>query len=126
MDIAQAASAPPAATRKGSAPIKVYVLPEELASIQAAADSAGLSVSNYLRNLGLGFEPRSVLDHQQVAVLARINADQARLGNLLKMWLADDERLLQYEPVQTRATIILAMQRIKEFQAELRQVVKKL
>lgn len=126
MPTAPAELSPPAPTRKGSTPIKVYVLPEELVAIQAAADSAGLSASTYLRNLGLGFEPRSVIDQRQVAVLAKINADQARLGNLLKLWLADDERLHQHEPTQMRATIDLAMRRILEFQAELLQTVRKL
>lgn len=121
-----ALSSPPAVTRKGSTPIKVYVLPEELAAIQAAADAAGLSASTYLRNLGLGFEPRSVIDQRQVAVLARINADQARLGNLLKLWLADDERLREYEPAQLRATILQALERIQQFQAKLLQTVRKL
>ncbi len=126
MESAQAESPPAAATRKASTPIKVYVLPDELVAIQVAADAAGLSASNYLRNLGLGFEPRSMIDQRQVVELAKINADQARLGNLLKMWLADDERLHQYEPAQMRATIEHAMQRIQEFQAQLLQTAKKL
>ena len=45
-------------------------------------DSAGLAVAAYLRDFGLGFEPRSVLYQRQVAVLATINTDPARLGKL--------------------------------------------
>ena len=115
-----------APTRKAGRHLRVPVLPDEETASKPNADNAGLAVAAYLRNLGLGFEPRSVIDHRQVAVLAKISADQARLGNLLKMWLADDERLRQYEPAQMRATIEHAMQRIQEFQAQLLQTVKKL
>ena len=41
-----------------------------------------MPVATYLRNLGLGFEPHSVLDQRQVVVLAKINTDPAQLGKL--------------------------------------------
>lgn len=54
--------------------------------------AAGLSLSAYLREVGLGTPPRSVVDYEQVAVLAQIHADLDRLGGLLKMWLTNNER----------------------------------
>ena len=51
------------------------------------AAAAGLSVSANLRNLGLGVKPHSTLDHQAVLSLMKVNADQGRLGGLLKLWL---------------------------------------
>lgn len=112
-------------TRKGITPIKVYCLPDELASIKANAVVAGLTASTYLRRLGLGFEPRSILDHQYVEKLSKINADQSRLGNLLKMWLADDARLQRFDSNQMTATIELALERIKGCQVALLDAARK-
>ena len=57
--------------------------------IQERARVAGLSVSAYLRASGLGHPIRSVLDYDAVRDLAKVNADQGRLGGLLKLWLED-------------------------------------
>jgi len=46
---------------------------------------AGLSVSAYLRAAGLHHPIRSVLDHQAVCDLAKVNGDQGQLGGLLKL-----------------------------------------
>ena len=51
-------------------PLKVFVSDIERAGIEMRAFAAGLSVSAYLRNLGLGYKPHSTLDQQ--AVLARL------------------------------------------------------
>ncbi|VTU46113.1 Relaxosome protein (plasmid) [Variovorax sp. SRS16] len=115
----------PRATRKGSTALNVYCLPEEHQAIHVRAAQSGLSTSAYLRQLGLGYQPKSVYDLDQVEVLARVNADQARLGNLLKMWLADDARLKRFDEAQMRATIVLAMERIQACQAALLDAAKK-
>src|SRR4051794_34772817 len=99
-------------TRKGSAPIKVWCLPEERESIAAAAGAAGLSLSAYLRKVGMGYEIRSVLDQQWIVELARINADQGRLGGLLKLWLTNDEKVVGHSPEQTRQMIYRVLDRI--------------
>ena len=69
-------------------PAKVFVTAAERAEIEARATAAGLSVSSYLRAAGLGHPVRSALDHEAVMALAKVNADQGRLGGLLKLWLA--------------------------------------
>lgn len=51
------------------------------------ATLASLSVSNYLRSVGLGYEVPSREDAQARLELLRVNADLAKLGNLLKMSL---------------------------------------
>lgn len=83
----------PAATRKGSPPIYVWVLPEEKQAIETKARQCGLSTSAYLRAIGLSLPVKSVLDQEAVADLVKVNADQGRLGGLLKMWLTNDEKL---------------------------------
>jgi hypothetical protein len=69
-------------------PMKVFVTDDERARIEQRAASAGLSVSAFLRAAGLHEPIRSVLDHEAVIALARVNADQGRLGGLLKLWLS--------------------------------------
>jgi hypothetical protein len=79
-------------TRKSGYGQKVYVTPEEREAIHAIAQRCGLSVSAYMRNLALGYVPTSAVDSEQVRNLMAVNADQTRLGNLLKMWLTERNR----------------------------------
>ena len=65
--------------------IRVYCTAEEAEQITAQATRAGLSTSNYLRTVGLGYEVTSREDAQARLELLRVNADLAKLGNLLKM-----------------------------------------
>jgi hypothetical protein len=76
-------------TRDRHRPLRVVVSASERARIEQRAKSAGLSVSAYLRSSGLGQPIRSTLDHAAVMDLAKMNADQGRLGGLLKLWLVD-------------------------------------
>jgi hypothetical protein len=80
--------------RKGNSPVKVWVTPDEKQRIKGNAEQHGLSASAFLRQIGLGYKASSVLDHQLVIKLAKINADQGRLGGLLKLWLTNDEKLV--------------------------------
>ena len=113
-------------TRKNSTPIKVWVLPEEKGLIEEKATGSGKSLSSYLRAVGMGYQPKSVLDHKAIGELAKINADLGRLGGLLKMWLKNDEKLAMYEPVQIQQTILGALIKIEEVQLELLEKVKKI
>lgn len=107
------------ATRKGSPPIKVYCLPSEKALIAAKADAAGLSQSTYLLNVGAGYEVQSVIDSRLIVELSKVNADQGRLGGLLKLWLTNDERFAGFDEPKMRATIQAVLSRIEETQAAL-------
>lgn len=67
--------------------IRVYCTTEEAEQITAQATRAGLSTSNYLRSVGLGYEVPSREDARARLELLKVNADLAKLGNLLKMSL---------------------------------------
>ncbi|WP_020405850.1 conjugal transfer transcriptional regulator TraJ [Hahella ganghwensis] len=102
-------------TRKSSPPIKVYCLPEEKAEIEAQAKRAGMSAASYLREVGMGYHIKGVVDCDQVRELARINGDLGRLGGLLKLWLTNDERTAHIgEP-----TIKAVLARIESTQEEM-------
>ena len=75
--------------RSRNRPLKVYVTENERTALTEAASSAGLSVSDFLRRVGLGVQVRSLLDQDHVRDVMRARADLGRLGGLLKMWLAD-------------------------------------
>lgn len=72
--------------------LRVPVLPREERAIKSKAQECGLTVAEYLRNLGLGYNVPSVIDNRQVDSLLKINADLGRLGGLIKLWLTDDRR----------------------------------
>ena len=85
--------------------LRVPVLPDEEAAIKKMAASAGLPVAAYLRNVGLGYPVRGILDNKRVEELARINGDLGRLGGLLKLWLTDDPRTARFGESTIRALL---------------------
>lgn len=113
-------------TRKGSPPIKVWVLPTEKKRIEDNARDVGLSVSEYLRNVGMGVQVKGVLDQQAVVELSKVNGDLGRLGGLLKMWLSNDERLAIFKKDQVETSIRDALKNIHELQNQMFDAVKKL
>jgi hypothetical protein len=70
-------------------PLRVVVSSKERQLITANAKNANLSVSAFLRNLGMGFQPKSTFDQDAIHELVKLHADQGRLGGLLKLWLTD-------------------------------------
>lgn len=104
--------------------IKVRVSEIEREIIIATAESVGLSVSAYLRRLGLGYQPKSMVDLQRVEAMLKVAGDAGRLGGLLKMWLADDQRLKTFAPVDMRPKIQQALAKIGEAQTEIRAIAE--
>jgi hypothetical protein len=92
-----------AMTRPRGKPIYVWTTAEERAEIQRLARATGLSQSAYLRTVGLGYQPASAFDADAVLALARIHADQGRLGGLLKLSLAQAAPRAFPEPVARHA-----------------------
>ena len=98
---------------------------EEVEAITAQARMVGLSVGAYLRAVGAGYQPRSVVDRDQVDAMLRVNGDLGRLGGLLKLWLRDDAKLSQFDRGQVRQAILAALRRIDENQGSLRGVIRR-
>ena len=98
--------------------LKVVVSARERAEIETRAAATGLSVSAYLRNLGLGFQPHSILDQEAILALLRVNADQGGLGGLFKLWLSG-HNAPSSETVEIRALLAA----IEECQRELKALV---
>ena len=70
-------------------PLKVVVSAKERETIQENAKAARLSVSAFLRNLGMGHQPSSSFDREAIRKMVKLHADQGRLGGLLKLWLSE-------------------------------------
>lgn len=82
-------AARPAPKRRRKHAIRVYVDDAELATITASSGAAQLSESAFLRVLGLGYQPKSLIDKESIIQLVDVAGDQGRLGGLLKLWLRD-------------------------------------
>ena len=78
----------PVAPRKTQA-IAVWATLEQRATIERLAGSAGLSMSVYLRTLGLGYEPKSILDAESVGELLAACGELGKLGGVLKQYLTE-------------------------------------
>ena len=102
--------------------LRVPVLPEEERVIKAKASEAGLTVAEYLRNLGLGYSVPSMIDNRQVDALLKINADLGRLGGLIKLWLTNDERAKYIGKSQ----LYMTLDTIQEIQSVMLKEIMKL
>ncbi len=72
--------------------IKAYVTDDEYIKIRGTAKQCNLSLSAFAKAVALGHEIKSREDQQARRELLKINADQGRLGGLLKMWILDDDK----------------------------------
>ena len=102
--------------------LRVPVLPIEEAEIKSKATDAGLTVAEYLRNLGLGYQVPSVIDNRKVDALLKINADLGRLGGLIKLWLTNDKRA----KLIGKSQLYLTLDSIRNTQSTMLDVIMKL
>lgn len=108
----------PANTRKYKH-LRVPVLPAEEALIARNARAAKLPIAVFLRQIGQGYEAKSILDHSRMEELIRINGDLGRLGGLLKLWLTDDPRTEAFG----ESTIRAVLSKIEDTQLTMREVM---
>lgn len=113
-------------TRKHGKHLRVPVLPSEELAIKENAAKVSLTVAEYLRRLSLGYEVTSTLDSQYVAQIVKINADQGRLGGLLKLWLTDDAKLTACGAPLTPGMVRALLKRIEANQDEMLRLVQAL
>ena len=105
---------------------QVLLLPTEAVAIKNHAANCSLSVSAYLRDLGLHYRPKSNVDADAAMEMVKVSGDLGRLGGLLKMWLTNDERLVFLGKEQVVARINGLLDAIESMQGLLLEQVKKL
>ncbi|WP_096704150.1 conjugal transfer protein TraJ [Magnetospirillum sp. 15-1] len=104
--------------------IKVSFTDEEMERVRKQADQFKLSISEMLRRFALGErlpDPSTFAGAEAIRNLLKVNADQARLGNLLK--LALDESDGTWPPAMVARIDALRVE-IGEVQAALSAAVK--
>lgn len=111
----------PKVKRKYKLHLRVPVEVEEGEVIKEQAEKCGLSAAEYLRRLGLGYEPTSIVDNQKVNELAKINGDLGRLGGLLKLWLSDDRRAAHFD----KKTINGLLKEIEKTRTQMTEIMMK-
>jgi hypothetical protein len=106
--------------------LRVPVSPADKRAIEANARATGMTVASYLRQLGLQRPARGILDYQAVPELARVAADQGRLGGLLKLFLTQDDKLEALGGQRDlRARVVALLQRILETQKQIEAVIER-
>jgi hypothetical protein len=110
--------------RKTTTPIKVCCTPVERQTLIEKAEHCGLSVSNFMRTVGLGIGVVSVVDHRKVDELVRINGDLGRLGGLLKLWLANEAHFQHISTHGFKDQILATISDIEANQTSLKAIIK--
>lgn len=64
--------------------IKVILTKAEKKQIEESATQGNLSASQYLRDLGLGYQPKSLTDVKTIQEIRSLKADLNKVGGLLK------------------------------------------
>ena len=110
----------PASQQRWKRDFRVPVSEDEAHQLRQLAAATRMPISTYLRNVGLGYQVRGLLDHMRVEQLAKINGDLGRLGGLLKLWLTNDVRTEQF----SEATIRAVLWKIEDTQADMQQIMR--
>jgi len=104
--------------------IKAHVTPGEREELAALAHRLGMTVSNYIRNVMVNFRlPDNAINARAIRDLYKINADLARLGNLLKMAMNDDEFPV---PKNSELAPESLLQRMEEVRLQLKTKIEEL
>lgn len=77
--------------RMRTEPIRAWVTLDEKQEVDALAKKVHLTVSELVRRLVTGRKLPDAARHEAVIELVKVNADMARLGNLLRMALDDPD-----------------------------------
>ena len=104
--------------------IRVPVLPDERARIEANAKRAGMSTARFLREVGQGYRITGIVDELQVRELARMNGDLGRLGGLLKLWLSDHPKTRAFGEATIRAVLHKIESTAGEMSAVMARIVR--
>lgn len=95
--------------RRNGKPMSVYSTDEERQAIKENAIKAGISVNEYIIRVAAGYKIKSQLDYKLIESLLKINADNGRLGGLLKLWLSDDAKSKDFNKAQIRGILNLIL-----------------
>ena len=112
--------------RRDQTPLKVYCLESERTQIIRNALATGKSVSEYMRNVSIGYRVQSNVNAEQARELVRLKGDMGRLGGLLKLLLSNEERFDGMTGERLQFETIKLLNEIFENQKHVRTAIKDL
>lgn len=101
---------------------------EEYETIKFKAKSTGVSASEYLRSVGIGYPLASKVDQLAIDQLLRAKADLGRLGGLFKLWLTSNEDYKEAAQIGSRnyENIDKLVSDIEEYEKKLVDIAKQM
>ena len=94
--------------------IPIRVSEFELNTLKNKAKSYGVNTSMYLRNLGVNYPVKSIVNREDVLALIKTNGDLGKLGGLFKLWLSkngdDKENISDQEDYENIDVLIDEME----------------
>lgn len=78
--------------------------PHEVETLKALAAAAGMTISDYVRNVALGYQVTAKSDLEAIRQLLKAGADLGRLGGLLKK-LITESPIGDLQPEEIRAVL---------------------
>ncbi len=81
--------------------IQVVVTEAEKKQIEDSAALGNLSASQYLRDLGLGYQPKTLVDVMALNELRKVKGDMNKIGGLLKVLMTTEV----VDPKEFRASV---------------------
>ena len=112
--------------RKEQPPCKVYCHESERTQIIRNALATGKSVSEYMRNVSIGYRVQSNVNAEQARELIRLKGDMGRLGGLLKLLLSNEERFDGMTGERLQFETMKLLDEISENQKRVRSAIKDL
>jgi len=113
-------------TRRESTPIKVWVTTAEKAAIAEKAAAHSMSISRYLRALGLALPIQCTVDQRAMLDLLKINADLGRIGGLVKMSLTSNESSQSASAQVTQIKLDRVLNEISALQKKMKERIEAL
>ncbi|MFA5501652.1 MAG: DNA transfer protein [Sulfurovaceae bacterium] len=107
--------------------LTIKVTEEELKKLHLQAKNAGMTLSRYLRSLGLGYPIESKIDQLALAELTKVAGDLGRLGGLFKLWLSNTKE--EWDPRlgdKSRFKVELLVREIEHNKKELLDIARRL
>jgi len=71
--------------------ILIRVSEDEHKKLHTQAKSCSMTLSQYLRSIGLNYPINSTIDQQAFSELVKLKGDLGRLGGLFKLWLSNNK-----------------------------------
>lgn len=108
--------------------ISIRVTEAELEKLHTQAKSCSMTLSNYLRSIGLNYPINSIVDQMALSELMKAKGDLGRMGGLLKMWLTNNDKKQATATLGSHSyfSIDHLVDDIEKKQEELLQIARKL